>query len=84
MGPARIAGGKKQHFDLIIGSCFLFAKRDNCLRFYGFVAGAAFGVKKVQQLLKSLGVAGVPEEGTLPADFGQILVLKLFQLVRKS
>ncbi len=47
------------------------------------VAGAAFGIKKLQQLLQGVGVGGVAQEGALALDFHQAFGLQLVEVVRK-
>src|ERR1700733_1622451 len=71
-------------FDLIMATCLLLAKGDNGLGFDGLVAGAALGVEKTKKLFQRLGVGGVPEKRALAAHLDQLLILELFQVVRKG
>src|SRR6266540_1678239 len=47
----------------------------------GFVAGAALGIKKRQQLPQRLGICRVPKVGALATHPDQLLVLELVQMV---
>src|ERR1051326_1069021 len=47
----------------------------------GFVAGAALGVEKRQQLAQGFGIGRVAQIRTLAPDANQLLVLELFQVV---
>src|SRR5271157_5508486 len=61
----------------------LLAERNNLFGLDGFVAGATLGIKKAEQLLQRLGVGGVPEESSVAADFHQVFVLELVEMVRE-
>jgi hypothetical protein len=49
----------------------------------GAVAGAAFGVEKTQQVLQCRGAGAVAKKGPFAADFDQILVFQLVEMVGK-
>jgi hypothetical protein len=51
------------------------------LRFKGFVAGAAFGVEKLQEFLQGFGVGGVTEESAFAFDENEVFVLQFVQMM---
>jgi hypothetical protein len=51
----------------------LFADLYDVLRFKGFIASAAFGVKELQQFLQGFGVGGVTKECALPFHGHEVL-----------
>ena len=60
-----------------------FAYLNNVLWFNGAVARAAFGVEKAQQILQGGGAGAVAEERPFAADFDQILILQLVEMMGK-
>ena len=61
----------------------LFAKLNDVLGFDRLVAGAALGVKELQQFLQRFGVGRVAQERALAAHIHQVFVFQLVQVMRK-
>src|ERR1022692_388554 len=60
------------HFlDISAHDVLLFADGDDVLGFDRFVAGAAFGIEKAQQLLQRFRIRRVPQEGPFAAHLHQ-------------
>ena len=61
----------------------LSADLDDVLRLQGFIAGAAFGIEKLQEFLESFRVGGVAEKGALAFDEDEVFVLQFVEVVRE-
>src|SRR5512136_819300 len=72
VSPRNCSGRHLQHASLTT---------NNALRFHHFVAGAALGVQKTQQLGQRLGVRRVAQESAFPPHLHQFLILQLVQMV---
>ena len=61
----------------------LFADADDGFRLHSFVAGTAFGVKKLKEIAECVSVGGVAEKGAFAADTDKLFGFELVQMMRK-
>src|SRR5216684_3155862 len=61
----------------------LFTELDEVLRLKRLVAGAALGIKKLQNFAQRFSVGGVVQKRALALDLNELFILELVEMVRK-